>query len=97
MLQGLEFHDNTSLNIPINVLIFLISSLLSDHFPFTACPAGMYRPRPDPADSCLPCPANTVRNRVTFATCPCLEGYFRTPQEGQNIACTRKSRWLNSL
>ena len=65
--------------------------VLPDNLPVTACPNGTYRSRSDPADACLPCPANTVRNGAAVASCPCIAGYFRAPLEGLNVNCTRKS------
>ena len=63
----------------------------------TACPAGTYRSRSDPADSCLPCPANTVRTGVAVASCPCFAGYFRAPEDGPEVACSRKSNFHKSV
>jgi len=60
-------------------------------FPLSACPAGTHRSDSDPADSCVPCPANTIRTGVAVAICPCTAGYFRAPQEGPVIGCTSMS------
>ena len=54
----------------------------------TACPAGMYRS--DPADSCVPCPANTDQTGVAVSSCPCIAGHFRAPEDGPEVACSRK-------
>jgi len=64
----------------------------TDKFSCTACPAGTYRSLSDPADSCLPCPANTITSGVAVATCPCIAGHFRAPQDDPKIGCARKSR-----
>jgi len=66
--------------------------LSSDPFSYTACPAGTYRSRSDPSDSCLPCPPNTIITGVAVASCPCIAGYFRAQENGPEFACSRKSR-----
>ena len=52
--------------------------------------------QPEPRGDCLPCPPNTNTTVENATICPCIPGYFRTPLEGPEVACTRKSNtvWL---
>ena len=63
--------------------IYLASPMFSVMYstlPLSACPVGTYSEGGD--SSCRPCNSN--------AECPCVPGYYRAPDEGPSVACTRK-------
>jgi len=62
-----------------------------------ACPAGTYRSRSDPVDSCVLCPANTTTSGIAVANCPCIAGHFRAPQDDPKIGCARPPTAVRNL
>ena len=59
--------------------IYLCSVSFTVHF-LSACPLSTYSEGGD--SSCQPC--------NTTAECPCVPGYYRAPDEGPSVACTRE-------
>jgi len=53
--------------------------------------------RSDPADSCVPCPANTDQTGVAVSSCPCIAGHFRAPEDGPEVACSRPPTAVRNL
>ena len=39
---------------------------------------------------CLPCPDNSESTEAGLGECPCVQGYYRAPDEGAEEACTRE-------
>ena len=39
---------------------------------------------------CVPCPANSEATQNGTAECRCDLGYYRAPEEGPSVACTRE-------
>lgn len=40
---------------------------------------------------CLKCPQHSVAESEGSTTCTCENGHYRAPEEGPQVACTRKS------
>ncbi len=57
---------------------------------FLACSPGEYRALSQNSTRCYPCPAFTNVLATGAGECACLTGYYRSAEEGSEVACTRK-------
>ena len=39
---------------------------------------------------CEACPANSVATQTGLTVCPCMQDYYRAPNEWANVSCTRE-------
>ena len=39
---------------------------------------------------CEACPANSEATQTGLTECPCIQDYYRAPNEGASVACTRE-------
>ena len=53
------------------------------------CPVGTYSEGVSNSP-CEPCPANRLSTQTGMAECPCDLEYYRAPDEGPSVACTRE-------
>ena len=89
-----SIHGDHTIDSRVILYYHTICRYYKSWMPFTACPAGTYRPLLNPSSSCLSCPTNTNTSGVAVAFCPCIAEFFRSTQDGPHIGCTRKSHQL---
>ena len=53
------------------------------------CPAGTYSDSVSNSP-CQSCPDNSEANQTGLSECPCVQNYYRAPDEGAGEACTRE-------
>ena len=53
------------------------------------CPVGTYSEGVSNG-SCEACPANSEATQTGLTECPCIQDYYRAPNEGASVACTRE-------
>ena len=67
------------------VMRFVLQLLLL----FSECPVETYSAdvsnRP-----CEACPANSVATQTGLTVCPCIQDYYRAPNDWANVSCTRE-------
>ena len=64
---------------------------ISDHFfsPFPECPEGTFSGVVSNGP-CETCPANSEGTGTGLTLCPCLQNYYRAPNEEPSLPCTRE-------
>ena len=53
------------------------------------CPAGTYSDSVS-SSPCQSCPDNSEATQTGLSECPCVQNYYRVPDEGAGEACTRE-------
>ena len=57
---------------------------------FTVCPVGTFSDSVSNS-ACRSCPANSGATHPGLTECPCVQTYYRAPDEGAREACKRES------
>ena len=56
---------------------------------FTECPVGTFSDSVNNS-ACQSCPANSEATQPGLTKCPCVQTYYRAPDEGAGETCTRE-------
>ena len=68
------------MNIKIIILFFSL---------YKACPVGTFSDSLG-NEECVVCPPNSEATQTGLTECTCVPGYYRAPNEGPSVACTRE-------
>ena len=77
-------HMNTCLHI----IAFIAGWYFLSSF-FTECPVGTFSESVSNS-ACQSCPANSEAAQPGLTKCPCVQTYYRAPDEGAGENCTRE-------